>query len=252
MAQPTTSSDQVSTTNHPQDNSNEQQAPAMKPQFKLKQPWEAPIFHQAFKTKAGEDPPPDPTPLLTPAPSIVFVPAANTPFSTAILALPAFPPSSIIEFRHLPPKNIPIPTTPNILPTTPQVYAISPSHTLPPGSTYHCSTLFDLRLILPHLTPTQRRAIQTLKIRWATAECALWECYHPEHVSKTCVNVFALLKELKAIVVDCEGRGEEEVRGVKEDLEGWVEGLGVRVEMVGEKVEENGGKWWEGSVGWMF
>jgi hypothetical protein len=35
--------------------------------------------------------------------------------------------------------------------------------------------------------------------------------------------------------VDCEGRREKDVVGVKEELEEWIGGMGVEVEMVGFK-----------------
>jgi hypothetical protein len=121
--------------------------------------------------------------------------------------------------------------------------------------TFHCNNLFDLGILLRRMTLSQRSAIRVFKMRWYTAECALWELHHPEHVAKTSSGAFGLLTGLEKIAVDCEGRETDVVREMKDELEAWI-GVQSRivVEMVGEKVKGRE-RWWWGKGnggGWSF
>lgn len=123
-------------------------------------------------------------------------------------------------------------------------HTIEPTTTLP-DATYHCTNLFDLVAVLRRLTPAQRHAIQTFKIRWYTAECALWEYYHPEHSCRVLSSAFKMLTGLRKVVVDYEGKDAQQVRKLKVDLEEWIGGR-ADVEMVGGKKAVKANKW----LGW--
>jgi hypothetical protein len=201
----------------------------------------APQFHEAFATlKDDESRPPGPTPLLEDKPRFCFVPAlhAARPAADDLLDQFTCTPDDVIELRI----SLPRPTLKAIdtdmntdmdIDDNVTYHTIVPSTTVP-DATYHCTNLFDLLIILRCLTPSQRQSIHTFKVRWYTAECALWEYYHPDHASKVSSGAFEMLTGLRKIMVDCEGKNVQEIQEMKGELERWV-GIGVEVEMVGGK-----------------
>jgi hypothetical protein len=212
---------------------NPQEVTNMDPQFK--QPWRAPVFGDAFTTPLNLNKPPGSSPLLKQTSSIIFVPASYTTAAEpdGIPPLPTCTPDTAIELRvsHFSAASKDTLETGD---SSPVIRTVHPTHTLP-IATYHCTNMWDLVVILRYLTSVQRASIATFKIRWYTAQCALWEFHHPEHATKTSSSAFGQLTGLEKVVVDCEGRREKDVVGVKEELEEWIGGMGVEVEMVGFK-----------------
>jgi hypothetical protein len=216
-----------------------------------------PIFNRAF-ANAYAISPPGSTPLLKPTPRIRLV-VRNAIFDYAcatenIIGLQ--PCHTKLDDNRIPTElstneeaDIPNSTSSNLYSST--------SLVLFSNNTFHCTNLFDLRICLSRMTPSQRAAIRVLKIRWYTAECALWEKYHPDHACKTSSEAIGMLTGLERLVVaECERRKKSEVREMKEELEGWIGGSreDVVVEMEGfvEGKVEDGWSGWASGGGWGF
>jgi hypothetical protein len=215
-----------------------------------------PIFNRAF-ANAHAISPPGSTPLLNPTPRIRLA-VRNATFDYGCAT------EDIIELQPCHTK-----LNDNRITTELSTNAEADLPNSSPDNLYsstslinnplHCTNLFDLRICLSRITPSQRADIRVLKIRWYTAECALWEMYHPDHASKTSSEAIGMLTGLERLVV-AERRKRSEVKEMKEELEKWIGGSkkDVVVEMEGfveGKVADgwsgwaSGGAWGFGSLG---
>jgi hypothetical protein len=112
------------------------------------------------------------------------------------------------------------------------------THLLPYAlNTFHCTNLWDLSICLRRLTPAQRGAIQTFKLRWYTGECMMCEKYHLVREIRPGKDV-VMLTGLERLVVGTrpeeitaeikrksywgEQRHEKDCRDVERDLGTWI------------------------------
>ncbi|KAH7379341.1 hypothetical protein DE146DRAFT_761530 [Phaeosphaeria sp. MPI-PUGE-AT-0046c] len=199
-------------------------------------------FYGAFKPLTSVPDPPGPTPPLPSPVRLVLVPTPQ--HSTTTTARPHdlrdLPLTTLLELRI------------NHSTTHISVHmSASTSFSCLTSHAFHVSNLFDLLLILPHLSTAQIACIRALKIRWYTAVCVLWEGGNVEHASRVASVALETLSGLEKVVVECEGRENWRVEAMKGKLSGCLDGLGVEIEMVGGREEGiwGGTLWGWGNLG---
>jgi len=198
---------------------------------------------------------PDPIAVVQDTCDVLTAPQADTDMLTASQNNNDVPISTTAsdDFIML---DAPAPTPSPILPTLLTSRALHKHTSLLPftNNTFYCTNTWDLRQILRRMSPAQRSAIKTLKIRWHTARSVLNEAALKNTSFNNSETAFGMLTGLEELVIEgprgCMSKwAKEKVVG---EVVGWVDGVleGVRVGVEGE---EGVGAWLKGGLfgdGW--